>query len=238
MLPMYFYDYTQPWDNPQFEDVERNEFGLVDPDEHKPSECIPKQVYTEDVTMTSELRGDVLTISVETPEDKKRLVTGVFDLPYERDFAVTADKSDVKVRKIYDHWTGNSHLFIDLGKINSGKTTITFKLEGIAREVVPAEDVKDAFGVMWFGTHAYLRSLEKDLAIRVEMDAPEGAYLRLISGEKVRAENGRLVFTVNHAWDDEAPLLYNYPRALFRGAIRNAKVSVIGPTTCSRWSGQ
>ena len=48
-LPMYFYDYTTPWENDLFEDTTRNIFGLVNPDEHKPSECCPKQVFTEDM---------------------------------------------------------------------------------------------------------------------------------------------------------------------------------------------
>jgi hypothetical protein len=94
---------------------------------------------------------------------------------------------------------------------------------------------KDEFGAMYFGDHAYLRSMDGNKAISVEMAAPEGAWLRLISGDKICPDGEMLRFSVNATWADEAPILYGYPRQLFAENIQNAKVSVTGETTCCRW---
>ena len=98
--------------------------------------------------------------------------------------------------------------------------------------------MKDGFAAMYFGDHAYLRSTDKETAIHVEMPAPQGAFLRLISGKKIKAVNGMLSFTVNVCWEDESAILYGYEKALLAENLSTAKIRVIGPTTCSRWSGQ
>lgn len=238
LLPLYFYDYTEPWDSQSFEETERNEFGQIDPDEHKPSECVPAQVYTEDMTLDYALEGDTLRIFVESQTEKKRMVTAVFDLPFGPDLMVVLDKADAAARKVTDRWTGNTHLFLDLGSLSAGKTVITAKISGTCREPVAAECVKDGFAAMWFGDHAYLRSFDRESAIRVELNAPEGAYVLRNDGSKLFPEGGRLRFAVNSAWYDEAPILYGYPRAEFEKNLPGAFVEAIGPTTCSRWSGQ
>lgn len=238
MLPMYFYDYTEPWESCLFEDTERNEFGLVDPDEHKPSECLPKQVYTEDMKISSELKDSLLKIYIESGEAKKRMVTGVFDIPFQKDFEIKSDKPDTSFKKITDCYTGNTHLFIDLGRLDAGKTVITAEIKGVPRTPVNAEIIGNGFAAMYFGDHAYLRSCDKEAAVQIELPAPEGSYLRLISGKKVFAENGRLSFTVNSCWEDEAPILYNFPKDEFERAAEKAAVKAMGATTCSRWSGQ
>lgn len=237
MLPMYFYDYTVEWASND-EEPERNEFGQVDPDEHKASECVPKQVYREDMTITSDISNNTITISATTPVDKKKMVTGVFDVPFEADFEAMIDKSDATVKKITDKWTNNTHLFIDMGALKAGETIIKIKINGTPRVPQNAEYIKDGFCAMWFGNHAYLRSSDREGAIGVTLPAPDGAYIKLISGEKVYAHDGVLNFTVNTAWFDESPTLYGYPKDEFAKAIESAKVEYKGKTTCSRWSGQ
>ena len=210
----------------------------MDPDEHKPSECFPKQVYTEDMSIRAEYAGDRLIITVNSESYKDRMVTGVFDVPYEADFTVTFDKADVTAKKITDGYTGNTHLFIDLGEIPAGKTVITAQLSGKVRTVQNAELIRDGFALIYFGDHAYMRSMDKEMGIQVSMSAPQGAYLRLISGKKIFAQQGVLKFTVNTCWEDEAPILYGFPQECMHDAILNAKVQMLGQTTCSRWSGQ
>jgi hypothetical protein len=235
-LPMYFYDYTTPWENDLFEDVERNIFGLVNPDEHKPSECCPKQVFTEDMQIETSWNGDDLQLLIQSATPKARMVTGVFDIPYTQDVKITFDKADVTFQKIRDSFTGNLHLFIDLGSLEAGQTRVVFHMEGTKRQPVQAEICKDGFGAMYFGTHAYLRSMDRDAAIAVEIPAPDGAYLRLVSGDKIFAQDGMLRFSVNTDWADEAPILYAYPKELLEKNIQSARVCVTGATTCSRWS--
>lgn len=237
-LPLYFYDYTKPWDGTLFEEAERNEFGLINPDTHAPSESLPRQVNREDITIESEICGNQVRIRVDSRTAKERMVTGVFDLPFEADFEATAEKKDVKIKKVTDHWTGNTHLFVDLGCLDAGRTEIVIAISGKPRTPVAAESMKEYFAVMWFGDHGYLRCMDKDLAIRVEMEAPEGAYILLHSGEKIAAANGRLAFTVNEEWFNEAPMVIGYGREAFEQALGNAVIRVIGPTKCSRWSGQ
>ena len=235
-LPMYFYDYTKPWENDLFEDTERNIFGLVNPDEHKPSECCPKQVFTEDMEIAVSWSGDSLQLLIHSGSPKERMVTGVFDIPYAPDVEITFDKADVTFQKIRDTFTGNLHLFIDLGALEAGKTLITARAVGTKRTPVQAEIIKDGFAAMYFGDHAYLRSVDRDAAICVTLPAPDSAYLRLISGDKLFAKDGMLHFSVNNDWANEAPILYGYPRELLRGNIECAQIIVTGKTTCSRWS--
>ncbi len=238
MLPMYFYDYTVPWDGCLFEDTERNEFGLIDPDEHKPSECFPKQVFTEDMEISSESTDDGFQITIKSETYKKRMVTGIFDIPFEKEFSVSFNKPDVSTKKIHDNRTGNTHLFIDLGEIQPGTTVVTATICGNPRIPVNPELIRGLFAAMFFGDHAYVRCTDKETAIQVEIPAPQGAYLRLISGKKIEAVNGVLSFTVNGCWEDESAILYGYKKALLEKNLSMAKIRVIGSTTCSRWSGQ
>ncbi len=237
-LPMYFYDYTHPWENDVFEDTERNEFGLVDPDTHRPSECVPRQVNTEGVCIRTQLQEGALLVYASCKTPMERMVTAVFDIPFAAGFDACADKPDVRLRPIRDVWTGNMHLFIDLGALETGQTRIRITLRGTARTPVPAEDVQDLLGAMWFADEAYLRSLDKQVALCVELEAPEEARLHLISGVILRPEDGKLRFTVNRAWDDEAPRLTGFGRGAFRTALFHAQIRPIGPSACSRWSGQ
>lgn len=235
-LPMYFYDYTKPWDNDLFEDVQRNVFGLVNPDEHQPSQCCPKQVFTEDVRIETAWVDGQLQICIQSDSPKERMVMGVFDVPYGPDAQIRFDKADLTFRKIRDGFTGNLHLFVDLGALEAGQTRIIGQVAGTPRQPVRAEILKEGLGAMYFGDHAYLRSLDRDGAVSVELEAPDGAWLKLISGDRICAANGMLRFTVNTHWADEAPILYGYPRALLEQKIQNAKICNIGATTCSRWS--
>ena len=235
-LPMYFYDYTTPWENDLFEDTQRNIFGLVNPDEHKPSDCCPKQVFTEDMQIETAWHGENLHSHICSGSAKPRMVTGVFDVPYALDAQITFDKKDLTFRKIQDPFTGNLHLFVDLGALDAGHTLITGHVTGTKREPVQAEILKDGFGAMYFGDHAYLRSVDRDAAISVELPAPNSAYLRLVSGDKIFAQDGMLRFSVNTHWADEAPILYGYSRELLEKNIQQAAVRVTGQTTCSRWS--
>lgn len=237
-VPMYFYDYTVEWDNPYFEETERNEFGLVNPDTHRASECYPKQVYTEDISVESSIKGQVIKISIDSKTSKERMVTGVFDVPFDADFETKVDKKDVKLKKITDQWTGNTHLFVDLGYIKEGHTDIEIIIEGKKRVPISAECVNDKFAVMWYGNHGYLRCTDKDAAIKVRFAAPNNAYIQLINGEKVLPQNGMLEVIVNKEWFNESSILWGYDRMDFEKAISDAQIEDFGPTNCSRWSGQ
>ena len=129
-------------------------------------------------------------------------------------------------------------MFIDMGALDSGTTVLEIKILGTPRTPVNAELIKDGFASMFFGEHAYLRSCSRDDAIKVSLPAPDGAYIKLISGKKLCPIDGVINFTVNSAWFDESPILYGYPKDEFEKAIKKANVEYIGKTTCSRWSGQ
>ena len=239
-LPLYFYDYTVPWDSSTFEEdgSARNEFGLVNPETHAPRESDPVQVDREDASVETEISGDRILIRAESKTEKKKLVTAVFDVPYESGFTAAASKPDVKLRQIRDPWTGNVHLFADLGRIAPGVTEIVVRLSGTPRTPVPAEDLRGPLGAMWFGEKAYLRCTDRDAAFRVELPAPEEARLRLVSGETLSPRDGVLRFDLNLTWENEAPILLRYPRARFREALECAVFTPLGKTGCSRWSGQ
>ncbi len=237
-LPMYFYDYEKPWESVAYEDADRNEFGLINPDTNKASDCLPKQIFTEDMTLKTIISGNTITISTDSATPKEKMVAGVFDIPFESDFETSCDKADVKIKKLSDIWTGNTHLFVDLGSLPSGKCEIKICISGTPKEIRNAESVNGLFAAMWYGNHAYLRCTDKDSAIRVSLEAPQGAYALLISGEKVFAENGKLNLIINEEWFNEAPQLWNYPKDDFEKALKTAVVEKIGVTKCSRWSGQ
>ena len=234
-LPMYFYDYTKEWTNPPYEDVNRSEFGNVNPDRVKPSECYPKQVCAEDMSIVIKQQGKMINIAIDSNTPKDKMVTGVFDVPFEADFEPKADKKDVKLKKVTDCWTGNTHLFVDLGRLEKGHTDVEIIVKGTPRTPISAECIKDGFGVMWYGDHAYLRSLDRDAAIRVRLKAPDSAYVLLHSGEKIQSENGILEFVVNEEGINEAPMLWGYERKAFEQALKEAEVEITGPTKCRRW---
>ncbi|MBR5506821.1 MAG: hypothetical protein IKV88_02110 [Clostridia bacterium] len=237
-LPMYFYDYEKPWVSITFEDADRNEFGLINPDTNKPSDCLPKQIFTEDMTVENTVEKDRIIIKIKSETTKDKMVTGVFDIPYESDFETTCNKSDVKLRKVTDKWTGNTHLFVDMGTVPAGESEIEIRISGTPREIINNETVNGLFAAMWFGNHAYLRCTDKESAIKVSFDAPENAYVLLISGEKVFAENGKLRLVINEEWFNESMQLWNYNKEDFEKAIECAEIERIGATKCSRWSGQ
>lgn len=237
-LPMYFYDYEKPWESVAYEDADRNEFGLINPDTNKASECLPKQIFTEDMTLKTEINRNTVTLISDSKTPKEKMVAGVFDIPFEADFETSCDKADVKIQKVSDHWTGNTHLFVDLGSLPSGKCEIKINISGTPKEITNAESINGLFAAMWYGNHAYLRCTDKESAINISLDAPNDAYVLLINGEKVYAENGKLNLTINEEWFNEAPQLWNYPKADFEKALKTAVIENIGTTKCSRWSGQ
>ncbi len=184
------------------------------------------------------LKKNILKIYIKSDTPKKRMVTGVFDIPFHKDFEISCDKPDASIKKIHDYRTGNTHLFIDLGVLGKGETVVTAEISGNPQKPVNPEYIKDGFAAMYFGNHAYLRSCDKEAAIKVELNAPDNAYLRLISGNRIYSKNGKLSFTVNSDWENESSILYNFPENIFAKEIKKARVKVIGKTTCSRWSGQ
>lgn len=234
-LPMYFYDYTKPWTNPPYEVVNRSEFGNVNPDKVKPSKCYPRQVYTEDMSISIKQNGEKIHISIDSETPKDKMVTGVFDIPFASDFESSADKKDVKLKKVTDYWTGNTHLFVDLGRLEKGHTDVEITLQGKARTPISAECIKDGFGAMWYGDHAYLRSVDRDAAIQVKFRASDCAYVLLHSGEKIKPENGMLEFVINETGINEAPMLCGYARDAFELALKDMEVCVLGATKCRRW---
>jgi len=234
MRPMYFFDYTTPWDNAEFEDAERNEFGLINPDVHDPSECSPKQVESRDIRFSYCYEENVLLIRVNSETKKSKMVTGVFDIPYASDFQCTVDKKDASVKKIYDTRGKNTHLFIDLGEISEGENIIRISIDGTAQEPEQYEYIFDGLGVMSFGDHAYLRSVDKDEAIEVTMSGCDGAYILQQDGKRIAEQNGVLHFYLNQDWYDEAPILYGCKKD--RIPLLQVTVKKLGKTACSRWS--
>lgn len=226
-LPMYFYDYTEPWNNSNFENIERSSWGGVNPDICDHRESQPTQVDRSDMSINSCFKDNTIVIDIHSESIKKRMVTGVFDIPYEYDCVVTADKSDVKIKKIQDHWTKNTHLFVDLGKIDLGDSKVEIKICGQPRNVINAETVHDSIAVMWFDDHGYIRILDKSKAVKVRIKAPTDAFVQSINGVRQYTENGVLSFIVNSSWDNESLILKNYPRELFETSLMSADAEFI-----------
>ncbi len=235
MLPLYFYDYTTPWQNDGFEDIERNAYGLVNPDTHTPEECTPKQVKRSDIKMSYSVSGNEITIFVECEQDKPRMVTALFDLPFSPDCEIFSLKSDVFVKKIKDHRNGNLYIFIDLGKLASGKSEIVLKVNGDRREPETAEWILKDIAAMWMGSNGRFRSARVDGSAEVLLSVPDTAYIQYFDGNRVKPQNGKLKFSVHTYWFDEAPMLFGVTKDEFEKAIATAKTKSLGKTHCSRW---
>lgn len=233
MRPMFFFDYTEEWSNEIYKSAGRNKFGLVNPDKNDPSDWDPAQVESRDIRFSSQWEGDTLIVRAESDTPKKRMVTGVFDIPFAKDFTFTVDKKDAKAVKIFDTRGDNVHFFIDMGALSVGMNEVRISVSGERR--TPDNYVLELgrMGVMLFGDHAYLRSLDREGAVSVKMNAPDSAYIIFPSGKKLRAQDGMLEFTLNTEWFDECPVLYGYDRE----ALAKAKVETadLGPTKCPRW---
>ncbi|MBQ9545322.1 MAG: hypothetical protein IJV00_09365, partial [Clostridia bacterium] len=232
LRPMFFFDYTVKWENGLFKNAGRDRFGLVNPDTHDPSEWDPAQVESRDVEFDSFWDGDTLTVSANSGTPKKRMVTGVFDVPFAKDFEFSVDKPDAEAVKIFDTRGDNVHLFIDMGALGAGENELRITFKGKRRTPDKYVYTFGGLEVMLFGDHAYLRSLDNEEGIEVKMDAPDGAYLFFPDGKKSYAKDGKLEFTLNTDWSDECPVLYGFDRALFEKAKIETKN--LGPTGIAR----
>ncbi len=232
-IPTYFYDYTTPWADDE-DTLPRTEFGVIPPEVSDHTTAIPPQLNRKGVQIINTLEGNAIRVSVTSPEAKNRMVTGVFDIPLEKDFTFESKKA--KCTKIFDRFTGNTHLFIDLGAIPEGESEYIITLKGTPRTPVCNESLKGLLGAKWFGNHAYLRSTERNTALYTEIKAPGSAYVLGQDGVKITSENGILKFTVNTGWHDEAPLLCGYPQQEFEKNLETATVENKGATTCYPWA--
>jgi len=232
LRPMFFFDHTKEWSEDCFKTVGRNASGLVNPDEVDPSQWEPAQVESRDVRFSSFWEGDTLVVSAQSDTPKSRMVTGVFDIPFERDFSFEVDKGDAKAVKIFDTRGENVHLFVDMGRLEVGNNQVRISIRGGRRTPDDYVLTFDKLGVMLFGDHAYLRSLDKGKAVSVKMNAPSSAYLVFPNGKKLYSKNGMLEFTVNSDWGDESPVLYGYDRALLAKAeVLTEELEAVAPKT-------
>lgn len=232
-LPKYFYDYTTPWENKP-DDLPRSDFGVINPDTSDHTVSVPPQVIRNDVQITNTLENGKITVKVNSKTNKNRMVTGMFDIPFEKDFQIISDKA--VCTKIGDCFTGNTHLFIDLGAITAGESEYVITIVGKPKIPAVNESLNGLLGAKWFGDHAYLRSTERLTSLHAEISAPDTAYIIGQDGIKITPENGVLRFDVNAAWNNEAPLLYGYPQTEFEKNLKTAKIENTGKTTCSPWS--
>lgn len=209
MRPMFFFDYSEDWNSVTFSEKGRNRHRLINPDEVDPSECVPKQVESRGIRFDQRWEGDTLIVSAETDTPRPRMVTGVFDVPFARDFTFTVDKADASATKIYDYRNGNVHLFIDMGALAAGLTEIRIAVSGKRR--TPDKHVLSfgLLGAMPYKDHAYLRSLAVDSGIRVRMGGvPAAAYAVQPGGDIIRPKDGVLELEINGELLNEAPILY------------------------------
>ncbi len=226
-LPLYFYDYTTPWNSSNFENIKRSSWGGVNPDTCDHRESQPTQVDRSDMSINSNVCDNTVVIDIHSESTKKRMVTGIFDIPYEYNCVVTSDKADVNIKKVQDLWTKNTHLFVDLGEIVEGDSKVKLKICGTNRIPVNAETIHNPIAAMWFDDHAYIRILDKNDSVSVKIKAPNGAFVQYLNGIKQYAENGILSFKVNTRWDDETLILKNYPREAFELSLNSAEIEFI-----------
>lgn len=232
-LPKYYYDYTTPWENKP-DDLPRSKFGVINPDTADHTVSVPPQLIRNDMQITNTLENNKITVKVTSKTAKRNMVTGMFDIPFEKDFEIISDKA--VCTKVNDCFTGNTHLFIDLGAVPAGESEYVITIEGTPAVPGSNESVNGLLGAKWFGNHAYLRSTERGTAFYAEIAAPETAYIVGQDGIKITPENGILRFAVNASWNNEAPLLYGYPKSEFDKNLATAKIKNIGETTCNPWS--
>ena len=236
-IPEFFFDYTNKWNSEVFEgEMPRNEFGLVNPEETDVTLYSPQQVDLRGVNLEILYENSKYIFKIETDRKIPRLVTSVFNIPFENDFSYRCEKADVKIEKIVDYFTGNTHMFVDLGKIENGKSDIFIHLEGRYRKPENAEIICGELGAMWFKDHAYLRSMSETNAIQVSITAPETAYIIRQDGMTIRTIDGRLKFTINSDWSDESPILYGFKRNDFENALTSAEIKFCGESKTKKWS--
>ena len=158
------------------------------------------------------------------------MVTGVFDIPFERDFIFKLDKSDASATKICDYRNGNTHLFIDMGALSVGLNEIRITVSGVRRSPDKHVLAFGLLGAMPYADHAYLRSLAVDSGVRVRMSVPDSAYVVQPSGETVRPKDGVLEFEMNGELLNEAPIIFGItPEQL---AACEVQTEITRPTKC------
>lgn len=234
-MPMYWFDYTTPWEASAYEDAPRNEYNLINPDETDSTDYEPKQFDRGGVKISRTWEGKTLSVTVCSERPLPRMLTGVFDLPVAPGFGWSCDREGGELLPVTDPASGGAAAFLDLSPIEKGENVFVFTFSG--KDAVPddREDRKGNAAAMWFGDHAYLRSLDGAKALSVTLPAPDGAYLQPQDGRKIAARNGLLTFTLNGDWSNEAPILFGFPREAFQSALERAAVTEIGPSGCHRW---
>ncbi len=81
------------------------------------------------------------------------------------------------------------------------------------------------FAAMWFGDHAYLRSLDNSISLDISISAPDSAYVVNLFGERIRAKDGKLCLRIRRGWWKESPILYGYPKEDFIRALADAEIT-------------
>ena len=238
-LPQFWYDYTHEWDAALFDDVERNQYGLYNPDEIDVSTLSPKQMDRRGVSAETACRvdGDTLTVTciVNTPKPLALLPVAVYDIPLSDCRQIN---SDINVHKVADMYRNTTHLVAELTDVQAGRQVFELKFKGIPTKteerifclqdalcIREAEAPKtDRNGVLQPGSkepHCYLWSADGARVVRIILDGAQlqGARLLTNGGEYSEAPCGQWTIAVNQKWQNESPILFGVTAAELKGAV-------------------
>ncbi len=146
ILPIYQYDYRQPWDYPAWgnEDIPRNRWGYLYPGEHDPYAVVPKILDTRTLHVQrteSEREGALLvTVTVQSPLAQKNLVLALWDL--NRTWRAgtgwwSVDGSSSRFVPVRAPFTGNLNGLL-VCDVAEGQNQFVVKIETPPRPIVPS----------------------------------------------------------------------------------------------------
>lgn len=222
VLPRFYWDYTQSWSNPVWDDaagLRKSPPGLIPPDLIKADTFTPKM---EDLTgIKAEVKitpvsanASTVTFTVDSPKAFPFLPLAVWRLPLSGRGLKVESPKNVRFVPIVDGSTGNLHGVAVCRDVKPGRNEWTFQLKGESR---PFEDPQIAIGEALLGRmflrngvpHAYVWLADGASNSRFTINVPKDRKVQVNYNDRTTEETtgGTLDVRVGNDWPLKSPMI-------------------------------
>ncbi len=233
-LPQFIWDYTQPWDEPVWDDQAeiRLQHGLVDPDLLTAENCVPQMVDLRGVEAEASVRpsqtGASLEIAIRSARPLAALPVAVWNVPLAAEGLQVADSSDgARAIPVVDGTTKNLSIVIVCNDVPAGQSRFTVELQGEPRKPLdPVLKIGEHVGGRVFvrddGPSAYVWLTAEAPEGVLEIRVPErrAAVAQDNAGRLIEPEGGVLKIPMKRDWEHESPRIVGLTAEELRSGAR------------------
>jgi len=220
ILPKFFWDYTIPWSDPEWDDQAeiRLKHGLVDPEILTSENMIPSMVCLDGVTVevAQKLKDDEIeiTFTINAPQAIKTLPLAAWRIPVKpENQTVTFASPDTRYLSVVDGSTGNPHALVVCDNLPMGTSTRTVRVQGPSLEIIEpnlkiGEHICGRMFLRNFGPQIYLWKAENKTpngALKINLPARREASVQYNDGRVVKSVNGKLTVEFDQTWQKTSP---------------------------------